>query len=198
MTATAAIQTKRAAVPLNGVDTPTLFATIKAIGAAPELANFQFRAKSRWLSGTRSVSTMHGFFGAGSEHAHVAPYKAESDHPGVLCGADAAPAPVEWVLHALASCLAAGIGNIAAARGIKLNSVEAMVEGDIDLRGLLGLSDEVRNGYQRITVSFEIDGDASADQLRQIVMQSQARSAVFDVLTNGVPVSVSVRTAATA
>ncbi|WP_336490790.1 OsmC family protein [Methylobacterium nigriterrae] len=185
-------------MPLNGVDTPTLFATIKAVGAEPALANFQFRAKSRWLSGTHSESTIHGFFGAGGEQTHVAPYKAESDHPRVLCGADAAPSPVEWVLHALASCLAAGIGNIAAARGIKLTRVESTVEGDIDLRGLLGLSKDVRNGYERIAVSFEIDGDASPDQLRQVVMQSQARSAVFDILTNGVPVSVSAKTLAAA
>ncbi len=198
MTATTSTQTERAAVPLNGVDTPTLFATIKAVGAEPALANFQFRAKSRWLSGTHSESTIHGFFGAGGEQTHVAPYKAESDHPRVLCGADAAPSPVEWVLHALASCLAAGIGNIAAARGIKLTRVESTVEGDIDLRGLLGLSKDVRNGYERIAVSFEIDGDASPDQLRQVVMQSQARSAVFDILTNGVPVSVSAKTLAAA
>jgi uncharacterized OsmC-like protein len=183
---------------LNGVDTPTLFTTINAVGADPELAKFQFRAKSRWISGTHSESTMHGFFGAGGEHTHATPYTAASDHPGVLCGADAAPAPVEWVLHAVASCLAAGVGNIAAARGIKLNYVESTVEGDIDLRGLLGLSNEVRNGYQRIAVSFEIDGEASADQLQQVVMQSKARSAVFDILTHGVPVSVAVKALAAA
>ena len=111
---------------------------------------------------------------------------------------DAGPTPVEWVSHALASCLTAGIGTIAAARGIKLNKVELTVEGDIDLRGVLGLSGDVRNGYQGIKVSFEIDGDASPDQLEKIVMQSKARSAVFDILTNGVPVSVAVKTPAVA
>jgi uncharacterized OsmC-like protein len=111
---------------------------------------------------------------------------------------DAGPSPVEWLLHALASCITAGIANVAAARGIKLNKVESKVEGDIDLRGILGLSQEVRNGYQGITISFEIDGDASSDELKQIVMQSKARSAVFDVLTNGVPVSVGVKTLAMA
>jgi hypothetical protein len=145
---TAHKQAKRTPVPMNGVDTPTLFATINAVGAQPELAKFQFRAKSRWLSGTHSESTMHGFFGAGGEHTHIAPYTAEGDHPAVLSGDDAAPSPVEWVLHALATCLTAGIGTIAAARGIKLNRVESTVEGDIDLRGVLGLSGEVRNGYQ--------------------------------------------------
>ncbi len=165
-TMTASKEAKRAPVPMNGVDTPTLFATINAVGAQPELAKFQFRAKSRWVSGTRSESTMHGFFGAGAELTHIAPYTAVGDHPAVLCGTDAGPTPVEWVLHALASCLTAGIGNIAAARGIKLNRVELTVEGDIDLSGVLGLSGEVRNGYQGIKVSFEIDGDASPEKAR--------------------------------
>lgn len=195
---TAAPKAKRVPVAMNGVDTPTLIATIKAVGGQPELAKFQFRATSRWVSGTRSESVMHGFYGAGGEHRHMAPYNADADHPTVLCGADTAPTPVEWLLHALASCITAGIGNIAAARGIKLNKVESTVEGDIDLRGILGLSEEVRNGYEGLRISFAIDGDATPEQLEQIVMQSKARSAVFDVLTNGVPVSLSVKTPASA
>jgi uncharacterized OsmC-like protein len=190
--------TKRTSVPLNGVNTPTLLATIQAVGAQPELAQFQFRAHNRWISGTHSESTMLDFFGAGSEHKHVAPYKASGDHPTVLCGADTGPTPVEWLLHALATCLMAGVGNVAAARGIKLNEVKAKIEGDIDLLGLLGLSKDVRIGYQGIRVSFEIDGDATPEQLEQIVMQSKARSAVFDVITNGVAVSVDVKTPALA
>lgn len=186
----------RTPVAMNGVDTPNLLATINVVGEKPELARFQFRASSRWISGTHSQSTMHGFFGAGGEHNHVAPYKASGDHPAVLCGADAGPTPVEWLLHALASCITAGIANVAAARGIKLNKVESKIEGDIDLRGILGLSKDVRNGYQGIKVTFEIDGDAPPDQLERIVMQSKARSAVFDVLTNGVPVTVDVKTPA--
>ena len=195
MVATAA-KTTRAPVAMNGIDTPNLLATINVVGEKPELARFQFRASSRWISGTHSQSTMHGFFGAGGEHNHVAPYKASGDHPAVLCGADAGPTPVEWLLHALASCITAGIANVAAARGIKLNKVESKIEGDIDLRGILGLSKDVRNGYQGIKVTFEIDGDAPPDQLERIVMQSKARSAVFDVLTNGVPVTVDVKTPA--
>jgi uncharacterized OsmC-like protein len=190
--------TKRTSVPLNGVNTPTLLATIQAVGAQPELAKFQFRAHNRWISGTHSESTMLDFFGAGSEHKHVAPYKASGDHPTVLCGADTGPTPVEWLLHALATCLMAGVGNVAAARGIKLNEVKTKIEGDIDLLGLLGLSKDVRIGYQGIRVSFEIDGDATPEQLEQIVMQSKARSAVFDVITNGVAVSVDVKTPALA
>jgi len=185
-------KTKRTPVPLNGVDTPTLISTINAVGAKPELAKFTFRNSNEWISGTHSRSTMKGFYGAGGEHAHKASYSAESDHPAVLCGADNAPTPVEWLLHALAACLTAGIGNIAAARGVKLTRVKSTVEGDIDLRGILGLSDEVRNGYQGVTARFEIEGDAPPETLRAIVEQSRARSAVFDVLTRGVPVSVEV------
>jgi uncharacterized OsmC-like protein len=196
MAMTGSKKTKRTPVPMNGVDTPRLLATVDALGAQPDLAEFQFRAKSRWLSGTHGQSTMHGYFGACGEHEHVAPYKAEGDHPAVLCGADAGPTPVEWILHALASCLTAGVANVAAARGIKLNNVESAIEGDIDLRGVLGLSKEVRNGYRRIKVSFEIDGDATPEQIEQIVMQSKARSAVFDILSNGVPVSIGIKTRA--
>jgi uncharacterized OsmC-like protein len=183
---------KRTPVPLNGVNTPTLLATIDAVGKQPELARFQFRATSRWVSGTHSQSTMFGFFGAGGEHEHIVPYKADGDHPAVLCGADAGPTPVEWVLHAIATCLMSGIGNIAAARGIKLSRVEATLSGDIDLRGILGLSDKVRNGYERLEIAFEIEGDAPREKLEQVVMQAKARSAVYDILTNGIPISIEV------
>jgi uncharacterized OsmC-like protein len=197
MTATAAAgeaprKTKRTPVPLNGVDTPTLLATIDAVGKQPELARFQFRATNRWVGGTHSQSTMFGFYGAGGEHEHILPYKAEGDHPAVLCGADAGPTPVEWVLHAIATCLMSGIGNIAAARGIKLSKVEATLSGDIDLRGILGLSDKVRNGYERMEIAFEIEGDAPREKLEQVVMQAKARSAVYDILTNGIPISIEV------
>jgi uncharacterized OsmC-like protein len=191
-TTTVTEKAKRQPVAMNGVDTPQLLATINAVGAQPELARFQFRAKSRWITGTHCRSTMFGFYGAGGEHEHVVPYRADGDHPGVLCGADNGPTPVEWVLHALASCLTAGIGNIAAVRGIKLTKVEATIEGDIDLRGILGLSKEVRNGFSEVRVKFDIAGDASPEQLEQIVMQAVARSAVYDMLTNGIPVSVNV------
>jgi len=197
-TMTASKEAKRAPVPMNGVDTPALFATIDAVRAQPELAKFQFRAKSHWVSGTQSRCTMHGFYGAGNELTHVTAFTAVGDHPAVLCGADHGPTPVEWVLHALASCLMAGVGNVASARGIKLNKVEATLVGDIDLLGVLGLSNEVRNGYQGVSVSFVIDGDASPEELEKIVMQSKARSAVYDIVTNGVPVSIGVKTPAMA
>ena len=192
MTAQTAVapKAKRTPTPLHGVDTPTLLATINAVGAQPELGKFQFRARNRWLSGTHSRSSMSGFFGAGTEHQHKAKYEAEADHPAVLCGLDDAPAPVEWLLHALAACITSGIANIAAARGIKLRKVESTVAGDIDLRGILGLSKEVRNGYEAIKASFVIEGDATPEQLATILEQATARSAVYDVITKGVPVSV--------
>jgi uncharacterized OsmC-like protein len=189
---------KRTPVAMNGVDTPKLLATINVVGENPALAKFQFRATSQWISGTHSRTTMSNFSGAGGEHQHMRPYVADGDHPAVLCGADKGPTPVEWVLHALASCLTAGIGNIAAARGVKLRSVRSTVTGDIDLRGILGLSKEVRNGFQAIAIEFEIDGDATPEDLEKIVMQSKARSAVFDIITKGVPVAVGVRTPALA
>ena len=179
-------------MPRNGVDTPRLLATISAVAGQPELAKFKFRAQSRWVKGTHSHSTISGFYGAGAEQAHAAAFEADGDHPAVLCGEDAGPTPVEWVLHALASCLTAGIGNIAAARGVTLHSVESTVEGDIDLRGILGISNEVRNGFEAVRVSFKVAGDAPEAKLREIVEQSRARSAVFDIVTNGVPVAIAV------
>jgi uncharacterized OsmC-like protein len=177
---------------MNGVDTPALFATINAVKGQPALGMFQFRATNRWMTGTHSRTRIEGFSGAGGEHAHQMAFEYDADHPAVLVGADRAPTPVEFLLHALASCLTSGIGNIAAARGIRLDSVESRLEGDIDLRGILGLSDEVRNGYQRMKVSFRVTGDAPPEKLRELVEQSRARSAVFDVLTNGIPVEVEV------
>ena len=181
-------------VPLNGVDTPNLFATIAVVKGAPELGKFQFRARNRWLTGTHSRTTIESFSGAGGEHTHASTFTYDADHPAVLVGADRGPTAVEFLLHALAACLTSGIGNIAAARGVALREVESTVEGDIDLRGILGLSDHVRNGYQGIRVNFRIAGDAPPEKLRAIVDQSRARSAVYDVLTNGVPVEISVTT----
>ncbi len=180
--------------PRNGVQTPDLLATINAVKASPDLAKFRFRASNRWVSGTYSESRVESFSGAGGDHTHITQFRYAADHPTVLVGLDRGPTPIEFMLHGLAACITAGIGNIAAVRGVTLTSVESRVEGDIDLRGILGLSDEVRNGYQRIRISFDIAGDASAEKLRAIVEQGVARSAVFDVLTNGFPVDVSITT----
>jgi uncharacterized OsmC-like protein len=190
-----AVESKAVRGPRNGVDTPTLFATLDAVKDRPELAKFQFRATNRWILGTNSRTTIEPFTGAGGTHLHKGEFQYDADHPAVLVGGDHAPTPVEFLLHAIAGCLTAGIANIAAARGITLSEVSSTVEGDIDLLGVLGLSDSVRNGYERIRVSFEVKGDAPPEKLRQLVEQSRARSAVYDVLTNGVPVEIEVKTA---
>lgn len=182
--------TKAPRPPRNGVDTPVLLATIDAVRQQRELAKFQFRASNCWIAGTHSRSRFEAFYGAGGEQAHRRAFEHDGDHPGVLCGADEGPTPVEFLLHAIASCLTAGLANIAAARGVTLTKVESFVEGDIDLQGIFGLSDQVRNGFQSIRVRFEIEGDAPPEKLRELLEQSRARSAVFDVLTNGVPVEV--------
>jgi len=179
-------------MPLNGVDTPTLFATIGAVKAQAELARFTFRATNQWQRGTHSRTRVESFDGAGGTHEHQRAFTYDADHPQVLVGRDQGPTPVEFLLHALAACLTAGIANIAAARGVTLHEVQSTVEGNIDLRGILGISDEVRNGYQGIRVTFKIKGDAPEQKLREIVEQSRARSAVYDVLTNGVPVAITV------
>jgi uncharacterized OsmC-like protein len=175
----------------NGVDTATLFATLDAVKAAPEAAKFQFRADNEWISGTHSRSTIHGFHGVGAERIHEHTFRFDADHPEVLVGRDNGPTPVEYVLHALAACLTAGLANIAAARGVTLTEVHSTVSGDIDLNGLLGLDPDVRNGYQQIKVSFVLRGD-DPEKLRKVVEQSRRRSAVLDIITNGVPVSIDV------
>jgi uncharacterized OsmC-like protein len=178
----------------NGVDIAALFATLDAVKAAPQAAMFQFRALNEWISGTHSRSTIHGFYGVGEERTHERSFHFDADHPAVLVGRDNGPTPVEYVLHALASCLTAGLANIAAARGIRLTAVSCTVSGDIDLNGILGLNPNVRNGYQNITVRFTVEGDAPAEKLRQIVEQSRTRSAVYDVITNQVPITIEINT----
>jgi uncharacterized OsmC-like protein len=181
--------------PLNGVDVTTLLATREAVRSTPDIAQFQFRATNRWVSGTHSVSTYDGFHGVGQEMAHRQTTEVVSDHPEVLVGADHGPTPVEYLLHGIAACLTSGIANIAAARGVTLTKVESSVEGDIDLLGILGLSDgTVRNGYEQIRVTFHIEGDADAATLRGIVEQSRRRSAVYDALTQPTPVVIDVVT----
>jgi uncharacterized OsmC-like protein len=179
-------------LPLNGVDTPTLFATLDAVKAQPDIAAFQFRARNTWVKGTHNRSSMHSFYGAGQELEHKHKTVIDADHPAVLVGQDNGPAPVEYLLAALPACLTSGLANIAAARGIELTKVESTVEGDIDLLGILGMSDEVRNGYKQIRVSFRIAGDAPPEKLRELVERSRARSAVFDVITNAVPVEIDI------
>jgi len=178
----------------NGVDTATLFATLDAVKQAPQAARFQFRARNQWVSGTHNRTTIADYYGVGEERAHERTFVFDADHPAVLVGKDHGPTPAEFVLQALAACLTAGLANIAAARNITLTEVRSTVAGDIDLNGILGLDPGVRNGYQQITVRFTIKGDAPAAKLRELAEQSRARSAVYDVITNGVPVSIEVDT----
>ncbi|MFL6081134.1 MAG: OsmC family protein [Ornithinibacter sp.] len=179
----------------NGVDTATLFATLDAVKGQNEIAKFQFRASNTWVSGTHSRTTISDFHGAMQEMEHQQPTVLDSDHPAVLVGTDQGPTPVEYLLHAIASCLTAGVANVAAARGVDLARVTSTVEGDIDLLGILGLSGgTVRNGYREIRVHFEVEGDADDETLRGIVEQSRRRSAVYDALTNPTSVVIDVTT----
>jgi uncharacterized OsmC-like protein len=179
----------------NGVDVSTLFATVDAVKASPQIARFQFRAGNDWVSGTHSRSVIQGFYGAGQEDtSRPEPFVYDADHPAVLVGSNQGPTPVEFLLHAIAACITAGLANIAAARGITLRRVSSTVEGDIDLLGILGLSDEVRNGYQQIRVRIEVEGDASREELVALVQRSRSRSAVYDVLANGTDVQIDVST----
>ena len=162
MTTETMTKTRRERGPRNGVDTPTLFATLDAVKGQPTLAKFQFRARNRWQSGTLSESTIDSFWGAGGEQQHKSSFKATADHPAVLVGEDRAPLPVEYLLHALAACITGGIANIAAARGVTLTEVESHIEGDINLLGIFGMAKDVRNGYQGIRASFSMSSTPDA------------------------------------
>jgi uncharacterized OsmC-like protein len=177
----------------NGVDTETLFATLDAVKAQPELGTFQFRVTNQWLGGSHNRSRIKDFYAAGGEDtSRVEAFQLDAGEPAILIGTDTGPNPAEFLLHALAACLTTSLVYVAAARGVRLTRVESTVEGDMDVRGALGLSDEVRNGFEQIRISFVVEGDASPEKLRQLVERAKARSAVFDMVTNGVPVYVGV------
>jgi uncharacterized OsmC-like protein len=178
----------------NGVDTEVLFGTLDAIKAEPSLGTFQFRVANRWIDGAHNRSTIKGFYGAGQEDTtREVAFEIDAGEPAVLLGTDTGPNPAEYLLHALAACLTTTLVYVAAARKVHLTRVESRLEGDMDVRGALGLDDDYRNGFERIRVSFTIEGDAPPEKLREVVTRAQQRSAVFDMVTNGVPVSVDVR-----
>ena len=176
----------------NGVDTATLSATVDAVTQAPDVARFQFRARNRWLSGTHSRSTISDFHGVGEEREHEVTFVFDADHPAVLVGKDDGPTPVEYLLHALAACLTAGMAAVAAVRGITLHEVRSTVSGDIDLSGALGSQQGVRNGFERIDVHVEVSGDGTPEQMRALVEESRNRSPVHDVITDRVPVDIRI------
>jgi uncharacterized OsmC-like protein len=177
----------------NGIDTDRLFATLDAITAQPEIASFQFRATNRWIAGAHNRSRIKDFRGAGGEDtSRDEAFVLDAGEPAVLLGTDTGPNPAEIVLHALAACLTTSLVYVAAARGVRLTEVTSTLEGDIDLRGALGLDPDVRNGYEGIRVTFSVRGDAPPEKLREVVERAQKRSAVFDMVTNGVDVAVDV------
>jgi uncharacterized OsmC-like protein len=180
----------------NGVDTEQLFATLDAIKADPSLARFQFRARNRWIDGAHNRTTIRDFYAANQEDTSRAEeFVVDAGEPAILLGTDTGPNPAEYLLHALAACLTTSLVYVAAARGVHLTEVESTLEGDMDVQGALGLSDEHRNGFERVRVSFRVEGDAPEEKLREIVARAAQRSAVFDMVTNGVRVTLDVATA---
>jgi uncharacterized OsmC-like protein len=180
----------------NGVDTGTMFATLDLIKQQPELARFQFRAGNRWLGGAHNRSTIQGFYAAGGEdQSRAEAFEIDAGEPAILLGTDTGANPAEYLLHALAACLTTSIVYVAAARKVELTSVESQLTGDMDVRGALGVDPEPRNGFERIGVSFRVTGNAPEEKLREVVERAKQRSAVYDMVTNGVPVDVDVTTA---
>ncbi|MGZ2259426.1 OsmC family protein [Roseobacter sp. A03A-229] len=176
----------------NGVNVAAILEARTALEAAPEAAQFTWRASCEWIEGVHSRSTIDGFYGLGEEQKHTRTFTIDADHPPQFAGPDDGPTPVEIVLSGLASCLTAGVASVAQNREIQLRSVKAKVEGDMDIAGILGIDPDVRNGFSSIRVSFDIDADATKDEIAALVAQSQKRSAVFDILTNPSAVHVTV------
>ncbi len=176
----------------NGVNVEAILEAREAMTDAREAAQFTWRARNTWVSGTHSVTTVEDFFGVGAEQSHVREFRYDADHPELFAAEDNGVTPVEYVLVALASCLTAGIASVATNRGIQLHRVTSTVEGDMDLAGILGIDSDVRNGYSGIRVRFDIDADATPEEIEGLVAQSRKRSAVFDIVSNPVNVSVTV------
>jgi uncharacterized OsmC-like protein len=176
----------------NGVNVEALVGAREALSQAPEAARFSWKATSQWVSGTHSRTNIRGFYGLGQAQSHKTEFSFDMDHPEIFASEDKGATPVEMVLTGLAGCLTAGIAAVAQYRGIQLRSVKATLEGSMDIQGILGIDSDVRNGFDGIKVHFDIDADASREQIEALVAQSQKRSAVYDVLTNPTDVSVSV------
>ncbi|HET9864059.1 MAG TPA: OsmC family protein [Steroidobacteraceae bacterium] len=177
----------------NGVNVEALLGARQALTDTPEAAKFKWRATCQWVNGTHSQSSVEKFFGLGSEQSHKTEFKFDADHPAIFASEDNGATPVEFVLVGLASCLTAGIAAVAQNRRIQLRSVKSTLEAGMDLQGILGIDSDVRNGFDGIKVVFEIDADASKEDIRALVAQSQRRSAVFDIVTNPTNVHVEVR-----
>jgi uncharacterized OsmC-like protein len=176
----------------NGVNVQALLEAREALKASPEAAQFTWRASSKWNEGVHTTISVHGFSGLGAEQSHKEESVFQADHPEVFAAEDNGITPIEYLLVGLASCLSAGVASVAENRGIKLRSVEATLEGNHDVRGILGADSDVRNGFNDIKVTFNIDADASRQEIEALVAQSQKRSAVFDAITNPTDVTVEV------
>ena len=174
----------------NGVNVEALLGAREALTEAPEAAAFKWRATSEWINGTHSRATVDGFFGLGEEQRHRQAFQFDADHPEVFAAEDNGATPVEFILVGLAGCLSAGIASVAQNRNIQLRSVKATLEAGMDLQGILGIDDAVRNGFDGIRVHYEIDADATPEEIAALVAQSQKRSAVFDIVTNPTDVTV--------
>jgi uncharacterized OsmC-like protein len=176
----------------NGVNVEALLGARTALTEAPAAAQFQWRATSEWKNGTHSASIVDDFFGLGEAQKHRTRYSFDIDHPEIFASEDNGPTPVEYVLVGLAGCLTAGVAAVAQMREIQLHSVSATIEGSMDVRGILGMDSDVRNGFDAIKVTYKIDADATPDEIKALVAQSQKRSAVYDIITNPTEVSVEV------
>jgi uncharacterized OsmC-like protein len=176
----------------NGVSVEALIGAREALSAAPEAAKFQWRATCKWMNGTHSRSSVNGFFGLGEDQRHRTEFSFEADHPEVFAAEDNGATPVEYVLVGLGACLTAGVAAVAQHRNIQLRSVKATLEGSMDLQGILGIDSDVRNGFDGIRVTYQIDADATPEEIRALVAQSQKRSAVYDIVTNPTNVTVEV------
>ena len=176
----------------NGVNVDALLGAREALSKAPEAAKFNWRASCKWKNGTHSQTNIKGFYGLGQQQSHKTEFTFDTDHPEIFASEDKAATPVEIVLAGLAGCLTAGVAAVAQNRKIQLRSVEAKLEGKMDIQGILGIDSDVRNGFNDIKVTFNIDADASKQEIEALVAQSQKRSAVFDALTNPTDVTVEV------
>jgi uncharacterized OsmC-like protein len=176
----------------NGVNVEALLGAREALSDAPEAARFTWRTTCEWMNGTHSRATVDGFFGLGQEQKHKSVFTFDADHPEVFASEDNGPTPVEYVLVGLGACLTAGIAAVAQHRNIQLRSVAATIEGSMDIQGILGMDSDVRNGFDGIKVTYRIDADATPEEIRALVAQSQKRSAVFDIITNPTNVTVEV------
>ena len=176
----------------NGVNVQALLEAREALTVTPEAAQFTWRASSKWENGVHSTTSIQNFFGLGEEQSHKTEAVFDADHPEVFAASDQGITPIEYLLVGLASCLTAGVASVAQHRGIQLRSIESTVEGNHDIRGILGVDSDVRNGFNDVKVTFTIDADASRQEIEALVAQSQKRSAVFDALTNPTEVAVEV------